>query len=468
MRLLIGIAFAAAMCGAGIDWDAVNQETLRHYTALVQIDTSGAPNFEAPAVAYLKKVLEADGIAVQVFASDPKRPNLVARLKGNGSKRPLLIMAHTDVVGVQPEKWKYPPFSAKLVEGFLYGRGTIDDKDNVTAGLMTMLLLKRQNVPLDRDVIFLTEAGEEGNSAIGIQFMVAQHWDEIAAEYCIAEGGLTYNRGGKISRMLIGTTEKVPYGITLVAHGTSGHGSRPLPDNAIGRLSNALSRIVAWTPPMKLNDTTRTYFERLATISTPEEAARYNGLLIPEKAAAINEYLRAHEPVHWSMLRTSISPTMIKGGFRRNVIPSEAEATLDVRAVPDEDLDAFVEQLKTVANEPGVEVVPAGRRRPPAAPSRIDTEMYRAIEATQKLVYPGAITIPTMATGASDKVALQVKGVQAYGIAPLVDEEDTALGFGAHSDQERLAEKELYRFTRFNWELISSVARSAQRRSDGF
>ena len=447
---------------ADLDWDKINEETLRHYTALIQFDTSGPPNFEAPAVEYLKKVLEADGIPVSVYAMDPKRPNLVARLKGNGSKKPILIMAHTDVVGVQPEKWKYPPFSAKLVDGFLYGRGTIDDKDNVTAGLMTMLLLKRMKVPLDRDVILLTEAGEEGNSTIGIQYMVDQHWPEIEAEYCIAEGGLTYNRGGKISRMLVGTTEKVPFSITLVAHGTSGHGSRPLPDNAIGRLSNALSRVVAWQPPMKLNDTTRTYFERLAAISTPEEAARYNGLLIPEKTAAIQEYLRQNEPVHWSMLRTSISPTMLKAGFRRNVIPSEAEATLDVRAVPDEDMTSFVDQLKKVMNEPGVDVVTGTRTRKPAPPSRIDTEMFRAIEATQKLVYPGATTIPTMATGASDKVALQARGVSAYGIAPLVDEEDTALGFGAHSDQERLAEKELYRFTRFNWELIRSMAGAKQ------
>lgn len=456
-----------AVCGvvtlasaADLDWDKINAETLRHYTALIQIDRSGPPNFEAPAVEYLKKVLEADGIPVSVYALEPKRPNLVARLKGNGSKKPILIMAHTDVVGVQPEKWKYPPFSAKLVDGFLYGRGTIDDKDNVTAGLMTMLLLKRSNVKLDRDVILLTEAGEEGNSTIGIQYMVDKHWPEIEAEYCIAEGGLTYNRGGNISRMLVGTTEKSPFMISLVAHGTSGHGSRPLPDNAIGRLSNALSRVVAWTPPMKLNDTTRTYFERLAAISTPEEAARYNGLLIPEKTVAIQEYLRQNEPVHWSMLRTSISPTMLKAGFRRNVIPSEAEATLDVRAVPDEDMTAFVEQLKKVVNEPGVEVVAGARRRTPAPPSRIDTEMFKAIEATQRLVYPGATTIPTMATGASDKVALQARGVSAYGIAPLVDEEDTALGFGAHSDQERLAEKELYRFTRFNWELIRSVAAS--------
>ena len=452
-------AILTPLFAAEPDWSKVNEETLRHYRALIQVDTSGAPNFEAPAVEYLKKVLEADGIPVQIFAKDPKRPNLVARIKGNGTKKPVLIMAHTDVVGVQPEKWSHPPFSAAIADGFVYGRGTIDDKDNVTAALMTMLLIKRLNVPLDRDVIFLAEAGEEGTPAIGAQFMAAEHWDAIDAEYCIAEGGSVYNRGGKISRMLVGTTEKLPYSIRLVAHGTSGHGSRPLPDNAIARLSNAVSRIAAWQPPMRLNDTTRAYFERLATISTPEDAARYNDIANPAKAPAIQQYFREKEPMHWSMLRTSISPTMLKAGFRVNVIPSEAEATLDVRVAPGEDIPAFVAEMKKVAAEPGVEfVLPERSHRIIAPPSSITTEMFRTLETAQKKVYPGALTIPTMATGASDKVFLQAKGMNCYGIGPLVDEEDAQLGFAAHSDQERLRETELYRFTQFNWEVIRSIA----------
>jgi len=459
MRFLLPLFIVISACAAEPDWNAINQETLKHYTNLVKIDTSGAPNFEAPAVAYLKSVLEAEGIPVQVFAQDPKRPNLVARIKGNGSKKAILIMAHTDVVGVQPDKWSHPPFSADLVDGFLYGRGTVDDKDNVTAGLMTMLLLKRQNVILDRDVIFLAEAGEEGTPSLGIQFMVENHWPEIEAEYCLAEGGGVYARGGKISRMLVGTTEKVPYTIRMVAHGTSGHGSRPLPDNAIARLSNAISRVASWQPPMRLNDTTRTYFERLATISTPEEAARYNGISNPARSEAIQSYFREKETMHWSMLRTSISPTMLQAGFRRNVIPSEAEATLDVRALPDEDMVAFVAQMKKIANEPGVEIIaPERSHRVAAKPSSITTEMFRVLESTQKKIYPGAITIPTMATGASDKVFLQAKGVNCYGFGPLLDEEDAEKGFAAHSDQERLREKELYRFTQFNWEAVRTIA----------
>jgi len=457
LLLLMTIALAAR--AAEPDWNKVNEETLRRYRTLVQMDTSGAPNFEAPAAEYLKKALEDEGIAVEIFATDPRRPNVVARIKGNGMKRPVLIMAHTDVVGIQPEKWTHPPFSAEIAGEFIYGRGTTDDKDNVTAGLMTMLLLKRLGVPLERDVIFLAEAGEEGTPSIGAQFVADQHWDAIAAEYCLAEGGNVYNKGGKISRMLVSTTEKTPYALRLVAHGTSGHGSRPLPDNAIARLANALSRITAWEPPMRFNDTTRTYFERLATISTPEQAARYNGLSDPAKRAAINQYFRQSEPMHWSMLRTSISPTMLKAGFRVNVIPSEAEATLDVRALPDENMPAFVEQLKKVANEPSVEIIaPERSHRVAAQPSSITSEMFQVLERVQKKVYPGAVTIPTMSTGASDKVFFQAKGVNCYGIGPLLDEEDGALGFGAHADQERLREKELYRFTQFNWEVILAIA----------
>ena len=460
MRILLPVwVLFLPLFAAEPDWNKVNEETLLHYRALVRIDTSSAPEFEAPAVAYLKRVLEAEGIPVQVFAKDPKRPNLVARIKGNGTKKPVLIMSHTDVVGVQPEKWSHPPFSADLADGFVYGRGTVDDKDNLTSALITMLLLKRLNVPLDRDVIFLAEAGEEGTPAIGVQFMAEEHWDAIEAEYCIAEGGSGFNKAGKISRVLVGTTEKLPYSIKLVAHGTSGHGSRPLPDNAIARLANAVSRIAAWQPPMKLNDTTRTYFERMATISTPAEAARYNGILDPAKAAAIQQYFRQNEPMHWSMLRTSISPTIIKGGFRTNVIPSEAEATLDVRVAPGEDIPAFVAEMKKVANEPGVEfMLPERSHRILAPPSSITSEMFRTLEAAQKKIYPGAVTIPTMATGASDKVFLQAKGVQSYGIGPVVDEEDAQLGFAAHSDQERLGEKELYRFAQYNWEVIRTIA----------
>src|SRR5688500_1978814 len=174
---------------SAVDWSQVEAETMQHFQALLRFDTSDPPGKESEAAEYLKQVLEKEGIAVEMFALEPHRPNLVARLAGNGSKRPLLIMGHTDVVNVDPTKWTHPPFSATRADGYVYGRGAVDDKDNVVAGLMLMLMLKRMNVPLDRDVIFLAEAGEEGTTRVGIQLMAREHFPKIDAEYCLAEGG---------------------------------------------------------------------------------------------------------------------------------------------------------------------------------------------------------------------------------------------------------------------------------------
>jgi len=191
MRLLL-TALVLLMSSASaqtIDWTKFEAETLKHFQALVRMDTSDPPGNEKPAVDYLRQVLEAEGVETKTFAVTPERPNLVARIKGNGKKKPLLIMGHTDTVNIDPKKWTFPPFGATLDAGYIYGRGTVDDKDNVVACLMTMLLIKRLNIPLDRDVIFLAEAGEEGSVRHGILYMVQQHWAEIEAEFCLAEGG---------------------------------------------------------------------------------------------------------------------------------------------------------------------------------------------------------------------------------------------------------------------------------------
>ncbi len=440
------------------DWARIEEETLRHFQALIRIDTSDPPGHEAPAVEYLKTVLEREGIETKTFALDPKRPNLVARIRGSGRNRPVLIMGHTDVVNVDPAKWTHPPFSATRQDGYVYGRGSVDDKDNVVAGLMVMLLLKRLDIPLDRDVIFLAEAGEEGSVRYGIDFMVKQHWQEIDAEYCLAEGGNVVRTGGRVRYAWIQTSEKIPYAVRLSARGPSGHGSVPLRSNAIVHLSQAVAKVAAWQTPMRLNDTTRTFLERLAKISPPEEAARYNNLVQQKDAEAIQEYLALNIPRLHSMLRTSISPNILKGGYRVNVIPSEAEATLDIRALPDEDLPRLLEQLRQVINDPAVEVAKIERdTRPVARPSRLDTEAFRLIEEAVKRHYD-VVTLPVMSTGATDMAYLRARGVQCYGIGPMVDSEDGPKGFGAHSDQERILEEALYKFVRFHWDIVVSLA----------
>lgn len=455
--LLFGILPAAEPAGPADD-AALDAETLRHFQALVRLDTSDPPGGERPAVEYLKGVLEAEGIEVKVFALDPNRPNLVARLKGSGAKRPLLLMGHTDTVNVDPKKWKHPPFSAHREDGYIYGRGTVDDKDNVTACLMTMLLLKRSGVPLDRDVIFLAEAGEEGAVRIGIEYMVKNHFAEIDAEFCLAEGGSIVRSGGQIQYGSVQTTEKIPNRIRLTARGVAGHGSVPLRSNAVVHLARAIAAVADWRTPMRLNETTRAFFERLAAISPPADAARYRAILQGDETGTAQEYFAEHEPRYYSTLRTSISPNMISGGYRVNVIPSETEATLDVRALPDEDIPRFLEQMRALINDPAVTVeLASGHSRPGAPPSSLHTDAFEVIEAAIKRHY-GVITLPTMSTGATDMAYLRQRGIQCFGVGPLIDMEDARKGFGAHSDQERILEESLYRFIRFKRDVVVELA----------
>jgi acetylornithine deacetylase/succinyl-diaminopimelate desuccinylase-like protein len=199
---------------------------------------------------YLKSVFDKEGIPYQVFAKDPTRANIVARIKGNGKKRPILILGHTDVVTIDPTKWTHPAFGAVRDGGYVYGRGTVDDKDNLVAGLMLMLSLKRNNTPLDRDVILLAESGEEGAPDVGAQFMADNHLDAIAAEFCFAEGGGVVRRGGQVVQSNIGTTEKEPRFVEIIAHGPAGHGSVPSKGNACHQADAAVGKIAEWTPPL--------------------------------------------------------------------------------------------------------------------------------------------------------------------------------------------------------------------------
>lgn len=452
------IALAVSASARQPDWTSVNEEALRHYQALIRLDTTDPPGNETRAVEYIRKVFENEGIPVIVAAKDPRRANLIARLKGSGAARPLLIMGHTDTVRVDPAKWKFPPFSATLDSGYIYGRGTLDDKDNLTAAMMTMLLLKRAGTPLDRDVIFVAESGEEADTVPGIEYLVDRHWNDIDAEICLAEGGWVRRQGGRARYALIQTSEKLPVGARLVAHGPAGHGSRPLRSSAILHLSRAVEKIALWDPPMRFNDTTRSYFEKLATLSDPETAARFNALFNPAAAPAAREYLAEHDPAHYSMLHTSISPNILAAGYQINVIPSQAEATLDIRALPDEDVPAFYDQMRHVINDPAVELVPTDRdKRPIAPPSPIGTEAFHTIEKALSAVY-GVPALPVMSTGATDMAFLRSKGVHCYGIGSAMDDEDAPKGFGAHSDQERILESEFYRFLRFNWEAVIAIA----------
>jgi acetylornithine deacetylase/succinyl-diaminopimelate desuccinylase-like protein len=295
--------------------------------------------------------------------------------------------------------------------------------------------------------------------------MVNEHFDAIDAEYCLAEGGNATRVAGDVTFASVQSAEKFPKGIDLVAHGVAGHGSVPLQSNAIARLARAITKVTEWQPPVVLNGTTRAYFARLAEIEEDSALARrYLDVVSgdPQRVAAADEWLRANIPAQASMLRTSISPNIVQGGYRNNVIPSEARATLDVRMRPGEDPDAFRAEIERLIGDDQIDVVFNGfGERPAGLVSPIDGEAFAAIERTIRTHYDAPV-VPMMSTGATDMAFLRAKGIRCYGVGPAVDQEDGPLGFGAHSDQERIVEQELYRFVRFHYDAVVALAGAAQ------
>ena len=441
-----------------LDWQAVEQEALEHFRAVLRIDSSSPPGNETEVARYLEAALAQGGISSQQYALDPSRASIVARVNGNGSKRPILLMGHTDVVGADRERWTVDPFAAVTRDGYIYGRGTLDDKDMVTASLMVALLLKRHGVELDRDIIYLAESGEEGTPEFGIEYMTENHWDAIASEYCLAEGGNTVSVDGRVNRVAVAATEKFAMRVRLIARGTAGHGSVPRLDNAVVALGRAVGRIGEWRAPVRLSAITRAYFEQLASISNADDAERYRRIAANPQDPEVLDYFALHEPQHLSLLLTSVVPTIIDGGFRMNVIPSEAEAMIDIRALPDEDPDAFYARLAEIIDDENVEIEPQRIYRPRAPASPIDNEMFDALTRVTERLYPEATIMPTMLNGATDMSFVRAMGTPCYGIGPIRDQADVAAGGGAHGDDERILAGSLIELIRFLWFTIGELA----------
>ncbi len=425
------------------DFAEAGQAAARRLRELIRIDTSNPPGNETKVAEYLKTILDAEGIEAEVLELEPGRGNLVARIRGNGKKKPVLLMGHTDVVGVDRDAWTVAPFEGLIRDGYLYGRGAADDKGGVATFLEVFLLIHRQiarqGAELDRDVIFLAEAGEEGTTQVGIDFLVEKHWDRIESEFALNEGGNTRVEDGKVKFVGVQTSEKVIRRLKLVARGSSGHGSIPRPDNAIARLSAAVAKLAAFQPPMRLNETTRMFFRTLAATSAAEDAFLFQHLADPEIGSLVEKTFRESERgdflLYNSMLRSSIAPTIVEGGFRNNVIPPVAEATLDVRLLPGEDLDEFIAEVRRVIGDEAVEVEPLPAYRPAGLPSPLDSEMYRALDRAREAVFPDAITLPFMSTGGTDSAQLRSKGVKTYGVDPPASDEDAK---GVHGNDERI------------------------------
>src|SRR5881409_1517198 len=439
------------------EWRAVGREAAARLSQYVAINTTNPPGNEARSAAWLKAVLARDGIEARVFEPAPGKANLYARLEGDGSARPLILLNHMDVVLASPEYWKVDPFGGVVRDGYVWGRGALDMKGEAIAQLMTLIILKRAQVPLRRDVIFLATSDEEIGAGVGAGWFVENHPDLIQdAEFLINEGGtIRADARGRIEYYGVGTTEKSPFWLNVSARGTAGHGSRPTQDNPVHRLVRALNRIASWQTPLVVTPTVERYLHDLSTIET--DATRRAWLADVRAALRDSTAIRAltADLTYNALLRNTISITGLKGSDKTNVIPPVASATLDVRLLPGQEPAAFLTELLRVVNDSAVTIRPDGPNWP-ATESPIDTDLFRAIVAAAHARHPGVLVTTPPLAGFTDSHFFRTLGITSYGVSPFpISEADSR---GVHGNNERLSLDALTFGVQFMYEVVNRVA----------
>ena len=428
---------------------------------MIRINTSNPPGNELAVAKYISGILQKEGIPNEVVEMAPGRSIVIGRLQAGPLADPanaLLLVAHQDTVGVDPTKWTVDPFGAIARDGYLYGRGSIDDKGMLAANLATIVELKRTGARLGRDVIFLATDDEEGGGAASIKVTIEKYWDKIACAYSLNEGGRVMLKDGKVQYVGIQASEKVSYNVVVTATGPSGHGSMPRPDNAVVHLAAAIAKLGTYQVPAEPNTITRRYFEQLAKVEENDTAKWMRALEQPERADLAVKHLSEESPMWNSMLRDSITPTIINAGFRNNVIPSEATANLNVRMLPGHSVDALIGQFAKVVNDPQIRFKLARDPGENAPPSDITNQLYKTIERITPQDFSGAIAIPFLSTGATDSASLRLHKVQAYGLEPfpLTESDDARM----HGDDERIPLDSFRKGVMFLYHVVSDFASS--------
>ena len=423
------------------NWDAVRDETVRHLRRLIQLNTVNPPGNEITVARYLDSTLRSAGIETHLFEPAPGRAAFVARLKGNGTKQPVLLMAHMDVVGVERDQWTVDPFGAVEKDGYVYGRGAIDDKGMLAANLVTMLLLKRNVIDaggsLQRDVVLVANSDEEAGGDWGMGWLIANKPDLIRAEFALNEGGRTRVVNGRPLYVAVQNTEKVAHNVRVIAKGPGGHASVPLSGNAISRLARAMAKIAAYEDPVRINPTTRVFFSELSTVwpNAAERRAMADVASRDERRIARGARVLSAIPIYNAVLRNGISPTLIDGGIRTNVIPTEATANLNVRTLPGQSIDSVVTRLRRVVADKQVSFE-VDRDTIDAPASSFRSPMFTAIADAVRTVDSTVAVVPYMSTGATDSARLRAWGVQTYGVLPfpLAQEDEERM----HGNDERV------------------------------
>jgi acetylornithine deacetylase/succinyl-diaminopimelate desuccinylase-like protein len=439
-----------------IDWDVVRGEVTTHLQELIRIDTTNPPGNETLAARYLEGVLKSDGFEPIVVESEPGRGNVFATLKG-GSQEPLMLLGHTDVVAVEPEHWTHSPFSGALVDGYVWGRGALDMKNMVAAELMVFLLLKREDVQLNRDIVFAATADEEaGKGNHGPGWILENRPELFTAPYIITEGGGHDLEVAGRRFYTCQTGQKGLCRLRLVAQGAPGHGSMPHGDSAIIKLSKALAGLEGAVLPVHVSESVRAFVEGIAKYLSADEAEKWRAILDEDTSAQALVDLDVDEEFGrelGAMLRNTASLTMLQAGSKINVIPGQATAWVDGRLAPGQTQESFVAELRVFIGDE-VEVI-VDQYTPPLE-AGVDSPLYRAIEQTMLARDPEVALLPYLLPAGTDakhivprRPATNILGFMPY--RQKLGEEEMKL---IHGHDERTSVEELLYATEILYEIV--------------
>jgi acetylornithine deacetylase/succinyl-diaminopimelate desuccinylase-like protein len=462
MRTTLVALFAAllAVSPAAAQDPGQHDRTARAiFKELIEINTTDSSGSTTKATEAMAARLKAAGFPdadVQVLGPNPRKGNLVARLRGRGTGKPILLLAHLDVVEARKEDWSpdLDPFVFTERDGFFYGRGTTDVKGQAAIWVANLIRYKQEEFVPDRDLIVALTADEEAGDSNGVTWLLANHRDLIDAEYALNEGGGGELKRGKAVANDVQAAEKVYYSVSLEVRNAGGHSSLPRKDNAIYRLAAGLTRLAAYQFPVQLNDVTRGYFARMASLETGQVAADMKAVAAPTPDPAAAARLAAASPVYNSMMRTTCVATQLGGGHAENALPQLARAVVNCRILPGVDPGTVKQALaETLADE---EIV----MKPiwdavPSPPSPLRPELMAAIERHTSELWPGVVVLPVMATGATDGLYLRNAGIPTYGVDGIFSDVDDVR---SHGRDERIGIKEFYAGREFLYRLVKTLS----------
>jgi len=434
-----------------IPWEGYEDEAVKLLQEYLRIDTSNPPGNELAAADFFHRLFDEAGIPNTVFLYAPGRANIYARLKGDGTQRPLILLNHTDVVRAEPQNWRVPPFSGTILDGEIYGRGAVDMKDEGLIQAMVMLIATRERLPLKRDLIFLATADEEvGNT--GSAWMIENHPQLLrGAEYLITEGGSNLADPEDGTVYGIGVGEKAPFWIRLTATGRGGHGSTPIADSATHRLARPLRRVVDWETPIRLLPTVEQFFREVAQLQPEPRRGKFRNIRAALRDPGFVKSL-AQDIKYNYMLRDTLALTVLKGSTQTNVIPDTAYAELDVRLLPGRDPQEFLQELKKVVADDRLEVAPISHFRAPSA-SPAETTLYRNIKEVVRRYNPRAVVTPMLNSGYTESQMYRPLGIHCYGFAPV--EITPEIDASQHAANERIPVEQVRRGVRLLYEIVA-------------